>query len=158
LLSGPVVVHAPAAGCATELADAYRFLYAPAPASPPTTSTVTIACHPGWRQEAGLTTGSLAKGGELERELFDAIESCTLDKGVLRSELRGPVNPPAWLAATLKRRQLLERPPSGDNVREVGETLLSRLGQHPAVADAVHNALQIPPDQSCPLYVNLIGS
>jgi hypothetical protein len=99
LLSGPVVVHAPAAGCATELADAYRFLYAPVPASPPATSTVTIVCHPGWRQEAGLTTGSLAKGGELERELFDAIESCTLDKGVLRSELRGPVDPPAWLAA-----------------------------------------------------------
>jgi hypothetical protein len=71
-------------------------------------------------------------------------------------------NPEQLRPFTLERRQLLEQfnedPPSGDNVREVGETLLSRLGQHPAVADAVHNALQIPPDQSCPLYVNLIGS
>ncbi len=62
-----------------------------------------------------------------------------------------------------ERSSILDRfyedPPSGDNMREVGETLLDRLGRHPAVAEAVSYALkQTPPDGSCPLYLRLIGS
>jgi hypothetical protein len=64
---------------------------------------------------------------------------------------------------TCKRSSILDRfyedPPSGDNMREVGEMLLIRLGQHPAVADAVRYALQqTPPNGCCPLYMRLIGS
>jgi len=51
-----------------------------------------------------------------------------------------------------------EDTPAGENIREVGEELLGRLGQHPAVAAAVQNALQIPQNQICPLYMRLIGS
>jgi hypothetical protein len=51
-----------------------------------------------------------------------------------------------------------EDPPSGDNMREVGSLLLEQLGSHPAVADAVRNALMTPTDECCPLYVRLVGS
>jgi len=43
-------------------------------------------------------------------------------------------------------------------VRQVGETLLGRLGEHPAVADAMTMAMGIAPTDCCPLYLRLIGS
>jgi flagellar biosynthesis regulator FlaF len=49
-----------------------------------------------------------------------------------------------------------EEPPSGENMREVGEDLLGRLGAHPAVAQAVQYAFQ--QNDCCPLYLRMIGS
>ena len=58
-----------------------------------------------------------------------------------------------------ERVELMQRfnaePPA---VRDVGETLLGRLGEHPAVADAMSKAMGIAPTDCCPLYLRLIGS
>ncbi len=105
LMSGPVVVQAPAAGLADDLAGAYRFLFSPTPEPAPTTPTVTLACHP--------SVVRLASGGA-PRPLHEALASrietafheCTLDRGILRGELRGSTEPPAWLASS---QRLLER-------------------------------------------------
>jgi CHAT domain len=66
---------------------------------------------------------------------------------------------PFTCARDVLLEQFYEDPPSGENVRTVGETLLQRLGQHPAVALAVQNALQQTRlDECTPLYLRLIGS
>lgn len=49
-----------------------------------------------------------------------------------------------------------EQPPSGENMREIGEALLGRLEEHSAVAEAVRYALQ--QNECCPVYLRLIGS
>ncbi|SOE03459.1 CHAT domain-containing protein [Blastococcus haudaquaticus] len=49
-----------------------------------------------------------------------------------------------------------EEPPSGENMRAIGEALLGKLGDHPAVATAVQYAFQ--QNDCCPLYLRLIGS
>jgi hypothetical protein len=53
-------------------------------------------------------------------------------------------------------QRFYEEPPSGENMREIGEALLRRLGAHPAVAQAVQYAFQ--QHDCCPLYLRLIGS
>ena len=48
----------------------------------------------------------MTKDSALERELTNAIADLTLDKGVTGDELRGSVQPPAWLASN---QRILER-------------------------------------------------
>jgi hypothetical protein len=110
LLSGPVLMHAPRPGSWTDLAAAHRFLSAPETGLPPVTSALTISCHPAWVQAASSVPGPAAKDEALEREIIVTAKDCTLDKGVTGQELRGPVEPPAWLAAN---QRLLERWTSG---------------------------------------------
>jgi hypothetical protein len=102
LLSGPVVLHAPAAGYAADLADAYRFLYGSEP--PPASPAVAMSCHPSRLQATEVAPS--AKEEELDRELISAVVDYTLDKGAVGEELRGPGQPPAWLAAN---QRILER-------------------------------------------------
>ena len=55
--------------------------------------------------------------------------------------------------------QFNEDPPSGENMRTVGQALLAELGKHEATKAAFHYALDLtPPDECCPVYLDLEGS
>lgn len=55
--------------------------------------------------------------------------------------------------------QYYEDPPSGNNIRDVGETLLLRLSENPAVAGAVRSALQDTPQNGCcPVLLDMEGA
>jgi hypothetical protein len=54
--------------------------------------------------------------------------------------------------------QFNEDPPSGENMRTVGQALLVELGQHEATQAALAYALLTPPDECCPVYLDLEGS
>ena len=136
LVSGPVVVHAPAAGHAADLAGAFRFLFGSEPEPPPTSPAVAISCHPSLLQPAAKAA-LVTKEPALERKLTSAITDLTLDKGVTGDDLRGPVQPPVWLAAS---QRILERYASSligtDTDPEESET----------AADGVTNALKFISD------------
>ncbi len=52
-----------------------------------------------------------------------------------------------------------EDPPSGENMRKVGEALLEELGRHEATAAALRYAIdQTTPGECCPVYLDLEGS
>ncbi|TKJ17961.1 hypothetical protein A6V29_01060 [Blastococcus sp. CCUG 61487] len=56
-------------------------------------------------------------------------------------------------------RQFEEDPPSCENMRVVGTALLDELARHEATQAALRYALDhTPPDESCPVYLDLEGS
>ncbi|SDY48120.1 hypothetical protein SAMN05661080_03611 [Modestobacter sp. DSM 44400] len=126
LLSGPVILHAPA-GPATELAAAYRFLYTPGPHQLPMTPTLMVACHPLLVQSRTASTSPAPRKDDVTAERIEsALRDCTLDAGVLRQARRDPTEPSAWVASS---QRILERWTSnllGTEVDPAGSDTASR--------------------------------
>lgn len=90
----------------------------------------------------------------------DLGEEIAVSVDELPFELPGWEQPPQVLDCDRESMllQFNEEPPSGENMREVGRSLLQRLACNPAVAAAVQRAMEIPGDDRCAIYVRFVST